>query len=121
MTADDLVARYLIAWNTTDATERRAVLAEVFTSDARYTDPLADAQGLAAIDATIAAVQARFPGFAFRPLGSSEAHSQLVRFAWELGPEDGDAPIAGSDVAVLDDDGRMRAVFGFLDRVPAAA
>jgi hypothetical protein len=44
-----------------------------------------------------------------------------VRFGWELGPKGQEALIAGSDVAVLDDDGRIRAVFGFLDRVPSGA
>jgi hypothetical protein len=118
MTADDLLVRYLTAWNTTDAAERRTALQQLFTSDVRYTDPMADVEGHDGIDATIAAVQARFPGFVFRPLGRPEAHHQQVRFGWELGPEGQEAPIAGSDVAVLDDDGRIRAVFGFLDRVP---
>jgi hypothetical protein len=38
----------------------------------------------------------------------------------ELGPADGEAPIAGFDVAIVDADGRLREVRGFLDRVPTA-
>ncbi|HZH21257.1 MAG TPA: hypothetical protein VEZ18_13790 [Geodermatophilus sp.] len=34
------------------------------------------------------------------------------------GPE---APVVGSDVAVTDDNGRIRTVLGFLDRVPATS
>jgi hypothetical protein len=41
-------------------------------------------------------------------------------FTWELGPAGGEAPIAGFDVAMTDDDGRLELVLGFLDRVPTA-
>jgi hypothetical protein len=77
--------------------------------------------GREAIAATIAAVQAQFPGFVFRLAGPVDAHHDQVRFTWHLGPEGAEALIAGFDVAVTDGDGRIRAVLGFLDRVPAAA
>ena len=122
MTASpDLAARYLSAWNQTDPAARRAAVADLFTEDARYTDPLADVTGRDAIEATIAAVQAQFPGFVFRLAGPVDAHHEQVRFTWHLGPEGQEAPIAGFDVAVTDGDGRIRAVLGFLDRVPSAA
>ena len=50
-----------------------------------------------------------------------DAHHDQVRFGWELGPQDGPAPIAGPDVAVADPEGRLELVLGFLDRVPAAS
>jgi hypothetical protein len=122
MTASpDLAARYLAAWNQTDPAARRAAVADLFTEDARYTDPLADVTGRDAIEATIAAVQAQFPGFVFRLAGPVDAHHDQVRFTWHLGPEGQEAPIVGFDVAVTDGDGRIRAVLGFLDRVPSAA
>jgi len=117
----DLAHRYLATWNETDPAARRAAVDDLFSPAARYTDPLADAEGRSAIEATIAAVQERFPGFAFRLLGGVDAHHDQLRFAWELGPAGQEAPIAGFDVAVLDADGRIAGVFGFLDRVPAAA
>src|SRR4051812_12837654 len=116
----DLADRYLAAWNETDPAARRAAVDGLFSADARYTDPLVDAEGRSAIEATIAAVQEQFPGFTFRRLGTVEAHHQQLRFAWELGPAGAEAPIAGSDVAVVDAEGRIAHVFGFLDRVPAA-
>jgi hypothetical protein len=122
MTASpDLAARYLAAWNQTDPAARRAAVADLFTEDARYTDPLADVTGRDAIEATIAAVQVQFPGFVFRLAGPVDAHHDQVRFTWHLGPEGQEAPIVGFDVAVTDGDGRIRAVLGFLDRVPSAA
>ncbi|SFO56202.1 SnoaL-like domain-containing protein [Geodermatophilus obscurus] len=117
----DLADRYLAAWNATDPAGRRALVAEVFAEDVTYTDPLADVAGRDALDATIAAVQARFPGWVFRLAGPADAHHDQVRFTWHLGPEGADAPVAGSDVAVTDGDGRIRTVLGFLDRVPAPA
>ncbi|MGY1640229.1 nuclear transport factor 2 family protein [Geodermatophilus sp. SYSU D00703] len=122
MTASpDLAARYLAAWNRTDPAARRAAVAELFTEDARYTDPLVDVTGRDAIEATIAAVQAQFPGFVFRSAGPADAHHDQVRFTWHLGPEGQEGPIAGFDVALTDGAGRIRAVLGFLDRVPSAA
>ncbi len=121
MTASTHLAdRYLAAWNQTDPAARRALVEELFTEDVRYTDPLADVEGRAALDATIAAVQEQFPGFVFRLAGPVDAHHDQVRFTWHLGPEDGEPPVTGSDVAVTAGDGRIRTVLGFLDRVPAA-
>ncbi|RBY88755.1 nuclear transport factor 2 family protein [Blastococcus sp. TF02A-26] len=112
--------RYIAAWNQTDPAARRRAVAEVFSPDARYTDPLVDAEGRAAIEATIAAVQQQFPGFVFRLAGPADAHHDQLRFTWHLGPEGDEPPITGFDVAVVDADGRIRTVLGFLDRVPTS-
>lgn len=115
-----LVERYLATWNITDAAERRAEIDAIWAEDARYVDPLADATGRDAIDATIAAVQQQFPGLVFTPGGEVDAHHNLARFTWNLGLEGGEAIVVGFDVAVLTEDGRIQTVHGFLDRVPAA-
>jgi hypothetical protein len=117
----DLAGRYLAAWNETDPAARRALVDALFTEDVRYTDPMADVEGREGMDGLIAAVQAQFPGFVFRPAGPADAHHDQVRFTWHLGPEGADAPVVGSDVAVTGGDGRIRTVLGFLDRVPAPA
>ena len=109
---------YLAAWNETDPEARRAAVAEVFSDDVRYTDPMVDVRGAEALAATIGAVQAQFPGFVFRLAGPADAHHDQVRFTWGLGPEAGEPPVIGSDVAVTDGDGRFVRVSGFLDRVP---
>ena len=114
-----LAERYIAAWNETDGDARRQAVERLWTDDASYVDPLVEARGHDQITATIDAVQAQFPGFVFRLVGPADGHHQQVRFSWELGPEDGPAPIAGSDVALTDGDGRLRTVLGFLDRVPS--
>jgi hypothetical protein len=112
--------RYLAAWNESDPASRRQAIAAAFAADAHYVDPMADVRGAAELDATIAAVQAQFPGFRFRLTGAVDGHHQQLRFSWELGPDGAPAPIAGSDAALLDADGRITTVLGFLDRVPGA-
>lgn len=114
-----LVQRYLAMWNETDPARRRVAIEEVFTADALYVDPLASVTGHDQIDALVATVQGQFPGFTFRPIGTPDAHHDLVRFTWELGPADVEAPVIGFDVAILDTDGRIQRICGFLDKVPA--
>jgi hypothetical protein len=116
----DLATRYIEAWNETDPDVRAQLLKELWADDGRYVDPIVVADGRAQIDATIGAVQSQFPGFTFRLVGPVDGHHDQARFAWELGPQGAPAPVAGFDVAVVDDDGRLRTVLGFLDRVPAA-
>ena len=117
----DIATRYIDSWNETDPAARRATLEGLWSSNGRYSDPLADVQGIDDIDATIAAVQDQFPSFQFRLVGAVDGHGHQCRFAWELGPEGEDAPVAGFDVAVLAPDGKVQTVLGFLDRVPSPA
>ena len=116
-----LAGRYIDVWNATDPEARGRLVAEVWAEDARYVDPLVEAEGREQIAATIGAVQGQFPGYEFRLSGPVDGHHDQVRFGWELGPAGEPAPIAGFDVAVLDGRGRLRTVLGFLDRVPAVA
>ncbi|MCF0092022.1 nuclear transport factor 2 family protein [Micromonospora sp. NPDC049114] len=117
---DALAERYIAIWNETDPARRRTEIADVWAPDARYVDPLTVAEGRDAIDATIAAVQGQFPGMTFRLAGPVDGHHDQLRFTWELGPDGVEAPVVGFDVAVLDGNGQLRQVLGFLDRVPVA-
>ncbi|MFF4486690.1 nuclear transport factor 2 family protein [Streptomyces sp. NPDC001544] len=115
-------ARYFEAWNATEPESLAKAVAEAWTADGSYTDPLADVTGHEQIAAVIAGAHEQFPGFVFRPLGAVDGHHDTARFAWELVNEaDGSAPVAGFDVVTLDAEGRIRSVLGFLDRVPGGA
>ena len=116
----EIVEKYLAAWNETDPAKRRALVDEVWAQDGSYTDPLADVRGRAEIDGLIGAVQQQFPGFVFTLGGTVDAHHDQVRFTWNLGPADAaEAPVVGFDVAVLDGAGQIGSVYGFLDKVPS--
>jgi SnoaL-like protein len=119
--AATLVQRYLEAWNVSDPAERRTAIEAVFAPDARYVDPLADVTGADALDALIAGVQQQFPGMRFGPVGDVDAHHDVCRFQWGLGPEGAEPLVIGFDVATIGPDGRIAGVQGFLDRVPAGA
>ncbi|GAB2749581.1 nuclear transport factor 2 family protein [Kitasatospora kifunensis] len=116
-----LAEQYLATWNETDAPARRKLIDTYWAADARYTDPLVEAAGRDAIDATIGAVQGQFPGLVFTlGAGGVDAHHQLARFTWDLGAADGETLVIGFDVLVATEDGLIGAVHGFLDKVPAA-
>lgn len=115
----ELAEQYIATWNETDPSARRALIDEVWSAGARYTDPLAEAAGRDQIDAVIAAVQGQFAGMKFRLAGTVDAHHDQARFTWELGPDGGDPIVVGFDVAQRDADGRLALVLGFLDKVPA--
>lgn len=116
-----IAERHLAVWNEPDAERRRALIQQTWAEDASYIDPLAQGAGHSGIDTMIAAFQAQFPGYRFRPAGAIESHHSYARFSWEMAA-DGQAPIAGgTDFAVLAADGRLQSVVGFLDFVPAMA
>ena len=115
-----IAQRYIAAWNETDAARRAALIDAGWTADARYVDPMAQASGHEQISALVGAVHQRYPGFRFHLLGKAEAHGDNLRFSWTLGPSGADDLIQGTDFAQLDA-GKLRAVTGFLDRVPAGA
>ncbi|MCD0485571.1 nuclear transport factor 2 family protein [Streptacidiphilus sp. ASG 303] len=116
----NLVERYLAVWNETDPQARRALVDALWAEDGSYTDPLGEAVGREAFDATVGAVQGQFPGLAFSLGPVFDTHHDLARFTWHLGPAGGEPLVVGFDVLVADTEGRVASVFGFLDRVPSA-
>jgi hypothetical protein len=115
----EIIERYIAAWNEADPGRRRSLIDSVWAADGSYTDPLADVRGREAIDAVIAAAQQQFPGLEFSLGGPVDANHQQARFSWHLGPAGGEPLVIGFDVAVLGPSGQIGAVYGFLDKVPA--
>jgi len=117
--AKQIADRYIALWNEPDPAVRRQLLARDWTDGASYADPMMAGRGINDIDALIAGVQKQFPNFSFRLTGKPDGFGDNVRFSWSLGPGDYvDAPFEGTDFARLEN-GRIAAVTGFLDRVPA--
>jgi hypothetical protein len=117
----EIIERYIAAWNETDPGRRRGIVDSLWAEDGSYTDPLADAHGREEIDGLIGAVQQQFPGLVFSLGGPVDANHNQARFTWHLGPDGGEPIVIGFDVAVLDAAGQISSVHGFLDKVPAAA
>ena len=59
----EIIERYIAAWNETDPGRRRGLVDSLWAADGSYTDPLADAHGREEIDGLIGAVQDQFPGW----------------------------------------------------------
>lgn len=118
--ASNIADTYIALWNETDKDVRMDLLRKYWAEDATYVDPIMSGAGHAQVSELIAGVQERFPGFRFSLLGKPDGYDGHVRFSWGLGPDGAEAPIKGSDVVKVEG-GRLKAVIGFLDEVPAAA
>jgi hypothetical protein len=114
-TITSVVDTYIAAWNETDAERRLALVAETFTDDARYLDPLVSGEGVDGIASMIGAVQSQFPGHHFELSFGPDAHNDVVRFAWTLHSDEGGPVASGVDFATVVADGRLRNVTGFLE------
>jgi hypothetical protein len=120
-TDDGLVAtvdRYFAMWNATDDAARRAAITSAWADDGAYVDPLAQATGHDELAAMVAGVQEQFPGQTFRRTSGIDAHHGLVRFSWELVADDGAVTVAGLDVGIVADDGRLSRIGGFFGPLP---
>jgi hypothetical protein len=113
-----IAENYIAAWNETDAEKRQGLLDAAFTGDVRYRDPIMQGDGHGGIAALIDGVQQRFPDFRFSLKGEPDGFGDAIRFSWGLGPAGTEAPIEGTDIGVIQD-GRLKSITGFLDKVPA--
>lgn len=113
----EVVDRYIAIWNESDPLPRRELISLTWTEDGSYLDPLMRGDGREGIDAMTAAAQAQFAGLRFRRTSEVDAHHDRLRFAWELGPEEGAALAAGVDFGVVAG-GKLRSITGFLEFAP---
>jgi hypothetical protein len=117
-----VVDAYLDVWNETDANARRKKIESFWAKDGVYTDPLASVSGPDGFDQVVAGAQAQFQGLKFVRGRMYDEHHNIARFTWELVPAEGAEAIAiGFDVAVLNDEGKISGVYGFIDKMPAGA
>jgi hypothetical protein len=114
----ETITAYLQAWNATDPGERAALLDRVVTDDVRYVDPLADVTGRDALGGVIGAVQQQFPDMPLTLVSGPDAHHDVLRFSWGLGPAGQEPVVVGTDSVLLAEDGRFALVTGYLDKVP---
>jgi SnoaL-like domain len=115
------VGRYMALWNEGDDMVRAQSIADMFTADATYTDPMADVSGHDGISAVMTGARSQFAGCVFNLLAPADTNHHVARFSWELVPATGgESIVIGSDVATFAEDGKIRSIIGFLDKVPAA-
>ena len=117
---DAVVEAYVATWNETDAGKRRAGIVRAWAEAGSYRDPVMTSDGHAGVDAMLAGVQARFPGFVLARTSKIDQHNGHLRFAWSLGPAGGPSVVEGVDFCALAPDGRLASVVGFIDKMPSA-
>jgi hypothetical protein len=119
MDATKIVERYMAIWNEPDETARRARVAELWSLDGAHFTSTDEAHGHDAIAETIARTFDRYigsGGFRLQALNGADAHHQTVKFYWALVPAGGGmARAVGSDFLFLDEEGRIRADYQFIE------
>jgi hypothetical protein len=112
-TTTQTVDTYLAMWNEDDLTARAALIEKAWTPGGRYSDPVQEAQGHAALSAMVDGIHSHYPGQRFRRTTAVDTHHDEVLFGWELGVPGGDVTVAGIDVGILGADGRLERIIGF--------
>ena len=115
---DAAVEAYVAAWNETDPARRRAAIDRACAADSVFRDPLMKSEGRDALDALLAGVQAKFPGFVLKRISPVDRHNDAVRSAWSLGPAAGPSVVEGVDFATVGVDGKLASIVGFIDKMP---
>jgi len=115
---DVIIDAYVASWNETDPAKRKSALAASCAASASYRDPVMVSDGQAGLDAMLAGVQAKFPGFVLKRISKVDSHNGAVRFAWSLGPASGPSVVEGVDFATLSADGKLASIVGFIDKMP---
>jgi hypothetical protein len=131
----ELVDRYVAVWSEPDAERRRRAIAELWTEDGVQllqppqevreaaaglgVTPTLEAPGYDELEVRVTRAYAEFiaPGeFAFRARDNAARLGNVVEFNWEMVPtSDGEAAGVGLEIFILDDDGRIRIDYQFIE------
>ncbi|GHF50712.1 hypothetical protein FHX82_003925 [Amycolatopsis bartoniae] len=131
----ELTDRYVAVWNEPDADMRRHTIRELWAKGATHVlrppqDVRTAAEGLGFVSATLeargyAALEFRVtrtyqefvaPGtFTFRSRRNADRLHDIVKFNWEMVSRSGEVAGVGLEVLVLDEDGRIRTDYQFIE------
>src|SRR5262245_46348362 len=117
MRADEVIAGFAAAWNTTDDAERLRLLAASCTPDAVFAAPQGQVTGIDSMGASIGAFRRAFPA-AQVEFGVPDGYGSFARVSWVTRWQDGRLDLAGEDFAQLATDGRIKLLISF-DGTPA--
>jgi hypothetical protein len=100
-----------------DSERRKVAISEIYAEDCTFFEAEERVVGRAALNAKVDGILKEAPGFVFRAAGPAQVIHDLGRLPWHFGPA-GAAPVAtGMDVAIFSN-GRIRALYTFLDKTP---
>ncbi len=134
--AQELVSRYVAVWNQPDAELRRKAIRALWAEDGAhilqpsqeirkaatglgFTSTVLEARGHDALEVRVtrAYEESVAPGeFTFRPRDNADRLHDVVKFNWEMVPSGGgDVAGAGLEILILDEDGRIKADYQFIE------
>lgn len=115
----DSFAHMLAAWNTRDASARRALLAQALDPAVEFTDPNFKVTGIAAFDAMIAEFHERVPGAECVRTSAIDLHHDRARYSWRV-VIDADNGVDGFDAVALAPDGKIARIDGYFGPLQSA-
>ena len=119
-TLEATIDTYLEAYLEPDAERRARLIEQVWAPDGHLFDPPLDARATTAINEMfVDRAGACSPGTRSGARAASTPTTASPATAWELVAGDGAVALAGMDVAVVGQDGRLTRVAGFFGDLPA--
>ncbi len=113
-----MVLRNLEAFGEPDPVRRRAIIDEIWNDDGVFYDPNSGAhQGHDEIDRIAGVIEADHPEFRYQPITEPQVLGNGARVRWVSGRPGEPPAYAGTDF-VIAKDGRLAAVYYFIDELP---
>jgi hypothetical protein len=113
----EAVQRYLRFWNTSAGEEQEQLAPSVFRDDVDYHAPIGVWVGVDGFLSTGRQFAEHLGDLSFRARTEPDVHHDRARLRWEI-LRGGESFAEGTDVLVIDEDGRIASVTSFLDRAP---
>jgi hypothetical protein len=114
-----LAESYVALWNESDPQRRRRAMAALWGEDAIHRTPSMEARGHVAIEARLRGAYERWvrdSGCEFLLVDEVSGHHDIVRFRWAMRRKQDRTTLSiGSDVLLMDDAGRIRLDYQFIE------
>lgn len=116
------IERYVAMWHEPSPQRRLEVIRALFAQDAEDYTKKTVARGHDEIYARVTRAHEEWvvsKRCVFQPTGNTDTHHHLVKFFWKMLSRDGGPTISlGLDVFVLNDEGRIRLLYQFIEPNP---
>jgi hypothetical protein len=131
----ELVGRYVAVWNEPDAELRRKAIHRLWIEDGAhilqppeeirktahalgFSSTALEARGHDELEARVTRAYEEFvaPGkFTFRPRDNADRLGNVVKFNWDMVSSGGEVAGAGLEILLLDEDGRIKTDYQFIE------
>lgn len=111
--ATALVDLYCQCWNEASPDRRRALLAQVWSDDATYTDPTVHLLGVDQLNQHIGIGLGQSPGSRIVRTSAVDLHHAVIRFTWHKALSSGEVLPEGTDFGEIGESGVLTRIVGF--------